>query len=432
MQHAEIRHTLIRLSAPLLMGSVLQQLYNAIDALLIGRILGTDAFAAIGVAGTMMNLFLFIIEGFCAGLSVFAGQLYGRQDWQTLRRESFVCTVWGALLTLPFSACALALLPSLLRMSHTPEALLPDCMAYLRVILPGMTAAYGYNLFSGMLRAVGNTRAALALLAASTSLNALLDLLLLRMTPLGAAGAALATVIAQALAAMGCFLYIRRRYRFLLFTRADFGLHPTLLRRSLSYGVSCALHESSLYIGKLLVQGTVNTLGTTAIAAYASALRVEGFVNAFASSGAQAMSVFIAQRHGAGDASAVRRGFRQGMLLLILCGIVLSAGMFICAPHAAACFLHSGDDAALLQGVAYLRTISAFYLLNFIGCAFVGYFRGVGRMMTPVIGTTLHIFIRVVLSTLSASTLGLPAVAVASGVGWIAVVLYQIISMRRA
>lgn len=431
MQHSssDIRRTLIRLAAPLLLGSMLQQLYGAVDALLIGRILGSNAFAAIGVAGTVMNLFLFVVEGFCTGLSVLVGQLYGRRDWRALRRESFVCVVWGGLLTLALSACALALLRPLLRITHTPARLIPETESYLRVILTGMLAAYGYNLFAGMLRAVGNTRAALALLAASTLLNMLLDLLLLCMTPLGVAGAAFATTASQALCALGCYLYIRRRYAFLLFSGADAGLHPALLRRSLSCGIACAMHESNLYIGKLLVQGTVNSLGTASIAAYAAALRAEGFVNAFGSGGAQAMSVFIAQRCGARDTFGVRRGLVQGLLLLILCGVILSGGLYAGAQGAMSCFLQGGDDAALAQGVSYLRTISAFYLFNFIGCAFVGYFRGIGRMMVPVLGTTLHISIRVVLSALGAGRLGLSAVAVASGIGWMAVVLYQLLTL---
>ena len=151
---------LVRLSLPLLIGSILQQLYNAVDSLIIGRFLGTQAFSAVGIAGTVMNLFIFVLTGFCTGVSALLGQIYGAGDRRRFRREVFVSTAIGGGMTLLLSGIFMCALRAVLRLINSPEALLPEIEAYLKVIIGGMLATYFYNLLSGMLRAIGDTRAA--------------------------------------------------------------------------------------------------------------------------------------------------------------------------------------------------------------------------------------------------------------------------------
>lgn len=422
----DIRRELIRLALPLLFSNILQQLYGTADSLLIARYLGGNAFASTGISGSLMNLFIFVINGFCAGISIILAQAWGGGDEGAFRGKFFLSLVTGAALTLSVSAVSIFLLNPLLKLIGTPEELIGYCRTYMIIILAGLMSTYLYNFFASVLRAVGNTRVALYFLMVSVASNVLLDILLIAVFPLGIAGAALATVSAQFLSALSCLFYLSRKYPQLICRRKDICFRPPILMQILRFGIISSLHQSSLYIGKLLVQGAVNTLGTAGIAAYAAAGRIEGIINSFGDSGALAESIFISQNYGAGNTGRVREGFQNGLLLMICLGVAASAIMFLSSYACLSLFLGQADTAAINQGVRYLKIISVFYVLCFIGNNFVGYFRGIGKVMIPFAGTTMHLTLRVILSWYLVPSSGLAGVALATGAGWILVVSWQI------
>lgn len=426
-----IRRELIFLALPLLIGNVLQQLYNTVDTLIIGRFLGTEAFSAVGIAGTIMNLFIFVLSGFCTGISIIFAQMYGSGDRRGFRREVFISASLGALITLGLSLMFMTLMRPILLLINSPQELIPHVESYLRVIVGGMLCTYFYNLCSCMLNAIGDTRAATFFLFIAVTVNAVLDLLFVGKWGLGIAGAAWATVLSQLLSALCCLVYIFRRDRDLICTRYDLGFERNLVKRTLMFGFTSALHQSSLYIGKIVVQGAVNLLGTPGIAAYTATMRVEGFANSFGTSMGSALSVFVSQNHGAGNDRREWDGFRQGMIQALAMGASLSALMFGAARAGVEFFLSENEARAVAEGVGYLRTMSIFYLLCFTGNTFVGYFRGIGRMRVLLIGTTLHITVRAVLSHLLVDGMGLRAVALATGVGWTLLFAYQMWNMIR-
>ena len=426
-----IRRELISLSLPLLIGSVLQQMYNTVDSLIISRFLGTEAFSAVGIAGTIMNLFIFVLTGFCTGISVILAQLYGSGDRGAFRREVFTALSLGAGITIALAALFLALMRPVLVLIQSPDALIPYIEAYLRVIIGGMLCTYFYNLFSSMLRAIGDTRAATFFLFVAVAVNAVLDLLFVGKLGFGIAGAAWATVLSQLLSALCCLIYILRRDRDLLCSRYELHLDKGLVRQTLTFGFSSALHQSSLYIGKIFVQGAVNTLGTPGIAAYTATTRIEGFANSFGTSVGQALSVFVSQNYGAQNDERVKDGLKEGLKLGVCLGLVLSALMFLCARVGVGVFLAEGEAEAIGFGVTYLKQIALFYVMCFTGNLFAGYFRGVGRVYIPLVATTLHISVRVALSYLWAGRLGLRAIALATGIGWLCLTVFQLAVLRR-
>ncbi len=424
LTEGNIYRQLVHLATPLLLANILQQLYNTVDALMIGYFLGTDAFSAVGVAASVMNLLLFLITGFCLGIGVLLARYYGADDCFKLRRILFTATVIGTILTLALSAVFFASAPYLLRWLQTPERLIVYTQQYLRVIFIGMLITFFYQLFSALLTAIGKTAVSLVLLGVSVGTNIALDAVMLRVW--GVSGAAVATVVAQLISGIVCVLYLYHGHRQLLFRRRDCVLDRQLIAATLRYGFSSALHQSSLYIGKLLVQGCVNTMGLAAIAGYTATMRIEGFLNAFGTSGAQAISVFLSQNNGAGKQMRVKEGFVKGTKLLIGLAVALSALMFAFATQGLRMFLSESNADAILQGTRYLHMIALFYVLNYIGNAFVGYYRGIGRVSVPVIGTTLHISVRVLLVFVLSASMGLAAVGLASGIGWLCVVCYQL------
>ena len=424
LTHGPIRRQLIALALPLLAGNILQQLYNTIDAVIVGRFVGDGAFAAVGVAGSVMNLFLFLISGGCSGVGVLLSQLHGAGDGPAFRRDLFLSSLFGLLLTLALTGAALVLLSPLLVLLRTPAAIQGFARDYLRIIFLGFPAAFAFHQGSAVLRAVGSTGAALAFLMVSMGTNLSLDLTFIPGLGLGVAGAAWATVLAQALAAGLCLAYLSLAFPQLMFHREDMVYDGPLLRRTAHFSLVSALHMCNLYIGKLLVQGAVNSLGTEAISAYTAATRIEGFANSFGDSGHTAVSVFIGQNTGAGDQERVREGFFTGQRLLAVFGLFMSLLMLVGAVPTLKLVLPQNSGGSLGPAVGYLRLVACFYLFNFLGSGLAGYFQGRGRVNVPVIGATGHITLRVILSWLLAPRLGLPAVALATGLGWVGVVTF--------
>lgn len=191
-----IGRQLIALSVPLLVGNILQQLYNTVDSVIVGHFVGDSAFGAVGVAGSVMNLFLFLISGGCDGVGTLLSQFYGAGDGRTFRRDFYLSGLFGAGVSAVLTALGLMMLPALLAVLQTPPSVAAYAMDYLRVIFLGFPAAFAYHLCSGALRAVGNTRAALFFLALSMEVNLILDLTFVAGLAMGVAGAALATVLA--------------------------------------------------------------------------------------------------------------------------------------------------------------------------------------------------------------------------------------------
>ena len=190
------------------------------------------------------------------------------------------------------------------------------------------------------------------------------------------------------------------------------------------------MQASSLYIGKILVQGTVNTLGTAGIAAYTAATRIEGFANSFGDSGGQAISVLVSQNQGAGNPERVELGRREGLGLNLVLSVLMSALMFFGAVPGIRLFIGSSDLLTMEYGVSYLKLVSVFYIFCFAGSALVGYFRGIGKVHVPFFCSTSHIAIRVILSITLVPRTGLAGVALATGVGWIWAVIYQLLMYR--
>ena len=290
---------LIRLCLPLLAANVLQQLYNIINSLVVTYYIGGDAFAALGVAESVMNLFIYVITGACMGSSVLVARFFGEENFPRLRQQLFVSGVLIGGTVLAAVSLTLLFLNPLLVLIQTPPELMGYVTDYLRIILVGMVFTFAYNYLAATLRAIGNTQAALFFLLISLGYNLGAAWVLVAQLGLGIQGTALATSSAQLLSALLCLVYIRKKQPFLMIQRSDMRMDPTLMRLTASYGAVAALQQSSLYLGKLIVQSAVNGISTAAISAFTATTRVENFSQAFGISGCEAIAIFVAQNQGA-------------------------------------------------------------------------------------------------------------------------------------
>lgn len=412
---------LLHLSIPLILGNILQQFYNTIDAFIIGQYAGRDEFAAIGIAGTIMNLFLFMIVGACTGMSVLFSRYYGQKNYRMLHVQHFTALATGLIFSILLGMTGLVFMHGITTFMHTPAQLQGYTCTYLFWIFLSLPAAFLYNMYAAALRSCGDTVAALIILAMSVLFNLVLDIILVGHCNLGIKGAAQATAFTQLLSCVLCILYLTHAHREFLFSRRECTLSKKTVSDTLSISAATALHQAGLYIGKALVQGVVNTGGTSVISAYTAATRIEGFANSFGDSGSAATSVIVGQSYGAGKSDRMNKTFVASLSCTAILGIICAVFLFTGSRITSALMLGNSDTYALNNSDIYLKIIALFYPLCFTGGTFTGYFNGRGKVLITLAGSLLQITLRVVISFLLFSDMHLAGVALATGTGWLVV-----------
>lgn len=248
-----IYRQLLSLSIPLIIGNILQQFYNTIDAFVVGKYAGVDEFASIGIAGTVMNLFLFIIVGACTGLSVLFARFYGTKDYKMLHRQHFTALMAGLIFSIILGGIGLAAMKPILTLIKTPSELMDYTGIYLKWIFLNLPASFLYNMYAAALRSSGDTLAALIILAVSVMSNLILDISFIAGFGLGIQGAAVATAFTQLLSCVLCILYLYMKHREFIFTRKECYIDKHLLITTIQCSLTTAVHQASLYIGKMFI-----------------------------------------------------------------------------------------------------------------------------------------------------------------------------------
>lgn len=419
MTKGAIAPHMLRFLTPMVAGNILQQLYNAVASIAVGRYCGERAFAAIGVAGPIMNLAIFIIIGMCMGASVLMSEMYGAGRHDMFRLEFSSSVLGGSAAALVFSVAAILLVHPLLFLTGTPEELVPDAWRYLAIIFSGLIFTFLYNILSSAFYATGDSASPLLFLFLSSALNIALTCLFVIHFRLGVAGAAWATVIAQAASVTFCVLYILLRVPLLALKKPEWKLDIPVLLRTAKFGFVTAAQLSAVYIGKLLVQGSVNPLGISAIAAFNAATRIDAFLLTPSESMNNMVATFTAQNAGAGRLTRVRDGLACGVRIAVIYNLLAAAVLLMSAKPLSTAFLGGGSTNSLSLCVSYLRSIALFYVLAGTASCFQGYFRGIGRLKTTLAASATQITLRVVITWLTAPVYGIRSIAFATGTGWI-------------
>lgn len=431
LTEGNITKQIIRLSIPLLIGNIIQQFYNTINMMIVGKYVGEDAFAAVGVSGSVMNLFIAIIIGLCVGFSILFANAYGAKNYEKLRKTIFLTATIGISITVILSLTGFIFVKSILQAIETPDNLYNDCIVYLRIIFVGMIFCLLYNLMSSILQALGRTNIMLYVIVISMVTNIFFNYLLVAVLDAKVMGAALATLLTQAISALICVLYIARFLPELKLTKNDMVFDKNILKTSWQYGATSSLQQSSLFFGKLLVQRAINALGTTAVMAFTADICIEQLVLAFGDSGAAAIAVFIAQNYGHNETERVKDGLKQGMKLMVATGVTLSIILFVIKPWVLALLISKDNIEVTLIALSYLSIMCFFYPLSFLANSFQGFFRGIGMIHLAFGATLSQIIIRVIITYNLTDLLQLKAVAFATGIGWIAMITIQLISLKR-
>lgn len=426
-----IRRGLILFSLPLIAGNLLQQLYNIVDTWVVGRFLGNVALAAVGSAFTLMVLLSSLLTGLCMGGGVVFSQLYGQSDRDGLRTA--ICNAFAgiALVAAVLEGLAYLLLPQLIVWMRVPPEAAPYLTAYLGAVFAGLFFTFLYNFSAAVLRSVGNSVVPLWFLLASTVLNIALDLWFVMGLGLGVAGAAWATVIAQALSAVGIVLYLLLRMPGLLPARRHLRADFSLLKRIGKVSVLTGAQQSIMNFGILMIQSLVNSFGVSVMAAFAAGVKIDSFAYSPAQDFANGFATFVAQNAGANKHDRVRRGIREAALLSLSFCALVSVAVCIWARPLLSIFIDPLETAVLDIGVHYLRIEGACYVG--IGLLFLLYatYRGLERAGMSIVLTAVSLGLRVALAYLLTPIWGLDAIWWAIPIGWVVADFIGLWGLRR-
>lgn len=426
-----VSKSLIYFSIPLILGNLLQQLYNIMDTLIVGKYLGSQALAAVGSSFTLMTFLTSIILGLCMGSGVLFSMLYGAEDHDHLKVSFFVSFVAIGILSILIEIiCILAINP-ILHFLNIPQDVYYQTYDYLIVVFSGIVFTFVFNYFSSLLRALGNSKTPLYFLAMSAIVNIVLDIVFIAYVHLGIQGAALATVIAQGISAFGLLFYVLKKEKNILPKKQHCYFDKTIFYKIQSFSLLTCLQQSIMNFGILMIQGLVNSFGVVTMSAFTVAVKIDAFAYMPVQDFGNAFSTFIAQNKGAGKYERIQEGIRKGFWLSGVFCIIISVFIFFNASGLMKIFIDSHEIEIIRQGVEYLRIEGTFYLG--IGWLFLlyGYYRGMGKPGMSVILTVVSLGSRVLLSYALAPSYGTVVIWASIPIGWLLADVIGILAMKK-
>ena len=419
LTRGKISRSLILFALPMIAGNLLQQFYNIADTLIVGRVLGSNALAAVGSSYTLMTFLTSIFLGLSMGAGALFSIYQGRKDLSSLKLSILHAFLLILAVTLVLNLAVYAGIEPILTFLRVPDEVRPGMRTYLLIIFAGLIATSVYNFFSCMLRALGNSSVPLIFLAVSAVLNIALDLLFVAVLPFGIAGAALATVLAQYVSAVGILLYVLLRCRMWLPSKKEWRFSHSILKEILNLSSMTCIQQSVMNFGILMVQGLVNSFGPAVMAAFAAAVKIDTFAYLPVQDFGNAFSTYVAQNYGANQPDRIKKGIRSAGLTSAVFCIVISVLVCAFAAPLMGIFIDPAQTEIIAAGVQYLRIEGACYIG--IGVLFLlyGYYRAVNQPGMSVILTIASLGTRVALAyLLSATPLGVTGIWLSVPIGW--------------
>lgn len=412
--------SMLLFAVPMALGNLLQQCYNIIDTLIVGRFLGRNPLAAVGSSFTLMTFLTSILLGLCMGSGTLFSIRFGERDEKGMKECACASFVLILSLTVFLNILAFIYLDWIQGFLKVPEEVWQDMRSYLSLVYCGIFAIFLYNYFASFLRAVGNSVMPLIFLAVSAFLNIFLDLWFVIGLKRGVSGVAEATVIAQYASGIGITIYSLKCVPYLKIRREDCRIRWVCMRQIANFSLLTCVQQSIMNLGILLVQGIVNSFGPIVMAAFAAAVKIDAFAYMPVQDFGNAFSTFIAQNYGAQNKKRIRAGLRGAVLTVLIFCVIISTAVWLFASPLMKIFVETSETDIIAHGVRYLRIEGAFYCG--IGCLFLlyGLYRALGKPGMSVILTVVSLGTRVVLAhCLSAvPVIGVIGIWWAVPIGW--------------
>ncbi|WP_270211854.1 MATE family efflux transporter [Streptococcus anginosus] len=421
---------LLIFSLPIFLGNLFEQLYNIIDTVIVGNLVGARGLAAVGSSTQIVALTISVSTGMSIGASVIISQLYGAKKNKDMKEVIDTNLIFNILFSTLLMILALFCSNFLLKLLNVPVHLLFDASVYLKTTLLGLPFLFAYNTLANILRGLGDSKTPTTILISSVLLNTLLDLLFIKGFAYGLVGAALATAIAQLFSFVVCLLYMHKYYPELVPNFFHLKWRWRILKHSLAIGFPAMLQQVFISLGFLVIQFLVNGFGTSAIAAYTAASKVDAFAEMPAINLGQALMNFTAQNEGAGKQKRITKGGKSALITTLLISIAISVLIYSFAPHFIILFNHSKTIVRIGQN--YLRIVSVFYFIFGAMQVLNGLLLGYGKSLLPLIASIITFcFLQVPLAVcLSHTSLGFNGIWLAAPFGWSAGFLMRLIYFR--
>lgn len=410
---------ILNFTLPIFIGNVFQQFYNMADAVIVGKFVGTKALAAVGSTGTIMFLIYGFVVGMTAGFTVLTAQKFGAGDLPAMRRTVAGASILSLIIGLILTAAFMLLMEPWLHLMNTPSDIYADAYSYIMIISGGILAQMLYNLLASILRALGNSKVPLYFLIFSALLNIALDLFFIIVFHMGAAGAAIATIISQGVSGLLCLVYIIKKVPILHMTREDWHPEGALLKRQMQIGIPMALQYSITAIGTMMVQSSLNILGSTLVAAFTAASKIEQVVTQAYVALGTTIATYGAQNMGAGNIPRIRKGFRSSTIIGVVYSFAAVALVMTVGKYMSYLFV-SEDVALIIDSVdIYLKCVGAFFIPLTIVNIYRNGIQGLGYGLLPMMAGVAELIGRGVVAVIAARQHSYLGVCLASPAAWV-------------
>ena len=393
-----LKHILV-FSVPLLIGNIFQQLYNIADLVIVGRTLGVEAFAAVGAVAPLFFLITFIIVGLTNGFAVITGQRYGAKDIQGVKDSFVVSTVLSTVVTLVFSVAFTLFINPILHWMNVPENIYHNAFWYVEIIVLGLIITTLYNMFSSIIRALGDSKTPLYFLIVASIINIILALIFIQVFHLGVPGSAVAVILSQAVSVILCLFFIKYKFPILHIKRSEWRIKfdkdfYDSAYEHLRVGVPMAIQFSIIGIGIIIIQSVCNTFGSDVIAAVTAALRIEQIATMPMMSFGVALAAYVAQNFGARKFKRIRLGIIKTSTINIILSIVMAFVMRFWGTNIIAAFMGTTTNEIINIAHQYLLISTIFYF--FLGQIFIyrNALQGMGETLFPLFACVAELVVR--------------------------------------
>ena len=412
---------------PLILSNWFQMGYNAIDSIIVGRFIGKDALAAVGIASPLMNLVILSISGLCVGAGVLMSELYGAKKRKELRIQFSTTILSGAILSIIIALLGILFFIPILKVLSVPTEILSTTAAYVTITFLGAPFTFFYNALSAALKSVGDSKTPLKFLMFASILNGILDIIFIGFLGFGIVCSATTTVIAEAVSALLAALYLFKNIPELCPEKGEWSINKDYLKKTVQFGGVSALQQSVQPIGKLLIQSQVNALGVNVIAAFNAVSRIDALALVPGQSIGQAVTTYIAQNRGANKKERISKGYLAGVGIEVAYWLFFGTLVFFAKKPIMSLFVTGEEAAAVISiGAEYLTLMAIFYLWPAMTNCVQGFFRGMGKLKITLCGTFIQTSIRVVATYLLAPSMGIRGIAFACAAGWTMMLLWEI------
>jgi len=409
---------IIKFMIPMCLGNLFQQFYNVVDSIVAGQFLGVQALAAIGSTGSLM--FIGWLNGLTSGFAIMVAQSFGAKQYDRMRHyvamSIYLSVAFALVMTIGFSVAN----EQILRLMNYSDEIMPSVKGYMGIIYMGLLVTVAYDALSAFLRALGDSRSPLYFLMISAGINVVLDIVLIVVMGMGVEGCAYATVIAQAISALLCFIYICKKFPILRLKKTDFQIALKSLGKLLALGIPMALQFSITAIGTIIVQGAINIYGENCMAGFSAAGKLQNiFMTVFVAFGAT-IATYVGQNRGAGKMDRVKQGVRCTQYMIWGWSVVNMIAMFFFGKYMTYLFISPSETEVINVAVTYFHTVFWFY--PFLGSIFLyrNTLQGMGYGLIPMIGGIFELVARTAIVTLVAGKTSFAGVCMADPAAWLA------------